>query len=114
AFCYYWIGRVWGDAPVLLNGFESGKQDDLYPSREPADRVFEQVGIDLDAAATLMPDDVVDRDLASKASINLLKADYQLWMAKVRGGGTAALTAAKQAVDQVLNNPNYGLQNDFA
>lgn len=114
AFCYYWIGRIWGDAPILLSGFESGKQDDLYPSRESADRVFEQVGIDLDAAGTLMPDDVVDRDLASKAAINLLKADYQLWMAKVRGGGTAALTAAKQAVDQVLANPNYTLLDDFS
>src|SRR5690606_23062127 len=99
AFCYYWIGRVWGDAPVLLNGFESGQQDDLYPSREPAARVVEQVGVDLEAAGSLMPDDAVDRDLASKAAINLLLADYQLWMAKVRGGGTASLNAAKQAVD---------------
>ena len=22
AFCYYWIGRIWGDAPVLTAGFE--------------------------------------------------------------------------------------------
>lgn len=114
AFCYYWIGRVWGDAPVLLNGFESGQQDDLYPSREPAERVFQQVGADLEAAGRLMPDEVVDKDLASKAAINLLVADFQLWMAKVRGGGTAALNAAKQAVDQVLANPNYSLMNNFA
>lgn len=114
AFCYYWIGRVWGDAPVLLNGFESGQQDDLYPSREPADRVFEQVGADLHAAAGLMPDGVLDKDLASKAAINLLLADYQLWMAKVRGGGTASLNAAKQAVDQVLANTNYSLMDNFA
>ncbi|GGG87148.1 membrane protein [Parapedobacter pyrenivorans] len=114
AFCYYWIGRVWGDAPVLLNGFESGQQDDLYPSRESADRVFEQVGIDLEAARQLMPEDVVERDLASRAAINLLLADYQLWMAKVRGGGTASLNAAKQAVDQVLANSNYSLMSNFS
>ncbi len=113
AFCYYWIARIWGDAPVLLNGFESGQQDDLYPSREPADRVFEQVGIDLAEANSLMPENVVDRNMASKAAINLLQADYYLWMAKVRGGGAAALNAAKQAVDQVLGNSNYTLLSDF-
>src|SRR5690606_5995459 len=80
AFCYYWIGRVWGDAPVLLNGFESGQQDDLYPSRDPADKVFAQVRIDLEAANSLMPEGVTDRDMASKAAINLLQADYYLWM----------------------------------
>ncbi len=114
AFCYYWVARVWGDAPVLLNGFESGQQDDLYPSRDPVDRVFEQVGADLEAANSLMPDNVIDRNLASKAAINLLQADYYLWMAKVRGGGAGALNAAKQAVDLVLANPNYSLMSNFA
>ena len=114
AFCYYWIGRVWGDAPVLLNGFESGQQEDLYPSRDPADRVFEQVGMDLEAANGLMPESVTDRNLASKAAINLLQADYYLWMAKVRGGGTDALNRAKQAVDAVLSNANYALMSDFS
>lgn len=114
AFCYYWIGRVWGDAPVLVNGFESGEQEDLYPSREPADRVFEQVRVDLEAANSLMPESVTDRNLASKAAISLLQADYYLWMAKVRGGGDAALNLAKQAVDAVVNNSNYTLMTDFS
>ncbi|MFC3196851.1 RagB/SusD family nutrient uptake outer membrane protein [Parapedobacter deserti] len=114
AFCYYWIGRVWGDAPVLLNGFESGQQEDLYPSRDPAARVFEQVGADLEAANGLMPENVTDRNLASKAAINLLQADYYLWMAKVRGEGTEVLNRAKQSVDAVLNNTNYTLMSDFS
>lgn len=114
AFCYYWIGRVWGDAPVLVNGFESGEQEDLYPTREPADRVFEQVRVDLEAANSLMPESVTDRNLASKAAISLLQADYYLWMAKVRGGGDAALNLAKQAVDAVVNNSNYTLMTDFS
>lgn len=114
AFCYYWIGRVWGDAPVLLNGFESGQQDDLYPSREPADRVFDQVRIDLERANELMPEGVADRNQASKAAIHLLQADYYLWMAKVRQGGDAALNLAKQAVDAVVNNSNYALMTDFS
>src|SRR5690606_10771698 len=95
-------------------GFESGQQDDLYPSRDPADKVFAQVRIDLEAANSLMPEGVTDRDMASKAAINLLQADYYLWMAKVRGGGTEALTLAKQAVDAVLGRSGYGLMADFA
>lgn len=114
AFCYYWIGRVWGDAPVLIDGFESGEQEGLYPSREPADRVFEQVKVDLEAANSLMPENVTDRNLASKGAINLLQADYYLWIAKVRNGGDAALNSAKQAIDVVLNNSNYTLMNDFS
>src|SRR5690606_12145183 len=95
-------------------GFESGQQDDLYPSRDPADKVFAQVRIDLEAANSLMPEGVTDRDMASKAAINLLQADYYLWMAKVRGAGTAALNQAKQAVDAVLNNAGYALMSDFS
>ena len=113
AFCYYWIGRVWGDAPVLLNGFESGKQDDLYPSRDPASHVFEQVGIDLEQASLLMPNTPPVRNLASKAAINMLRADYYLWMAKVRNGGNTALDAAKLAVDAVLLDARYGLMDNF-
>ncbi|MFB5945993.1 RagB/SusD family nutrient uptake outer membrane protein [Albibacterium profundi] len=113
AFCYYWIGRIWGDAPILLNGFESGEQEDLYPSREPADQVFAQVAADLEAAYSLMPENVTDRNMASRAAINLLRADYFLWMAKVRDGGSSALNSAKTAVDEVINDGNYVLLTDF-
>src|SRR5690606_4346405 len=49
-----------------------------------------------------------------KGAINLLQADYYLWIAKVRNGGDAALNSAKQAIDVVLNNSNYTLMNDFS
>lgn len=113
AFSYYWIGRVWGDAPILLNGFESSQQDDLHPFRDPADKVFEQVEIDIEAALTLMPATSLSRNLASKAAINMLRADYYLWMAKVREKGNDALIKAKQAVDDVLNSGNYSLMASF-
>lgn len=113
AFNYYWIGRVWGDAPVLLNGYESGQQDDLYPERDPADRVFEQVKADLDLALALMPDGATARDMPSKAAINMLLADYHLWMAKVRNGGNGSLQAAKQAADAVIGDASLLLLNDF-
>ena len=112
-FCYYWIGRVWGDAPLLLNGFESDKQDDLYPSRTAASEIFAQVEKDINAALAAMPANVADRNLVSRGSINLLKADYWMWMAKVRNGGTTALQNAKTALGEVISNSAYSLLSDF-
>lgn len=114
AFCYYWIGRVWGDAPVLLEGFESDKQEGLFPTRDAADMVFKQVGDDIDAALNLIPSSVTDRNLASQGSLNMLKADYNLWMYKVRNGGDAALDRASTAINAVLNNSNYSLISDYS
>jgi len=114
AFCYYWIGRIWGDAPVLLEGFESDKQEGLFPGRDAADLVFKQVGDDINAALSHMPASVTDRKLASQASINMLKADYNLWMFRVRNGGDAALNNAATAVAAVLGNGNYSLVTDYS
>ncbi|MDR1724625.1 MAG: RagB/SusD family nutrient uptake outer membrane protein [Tannerella sp.] len=114
AFCYYWIGRIWGDAPLLLEGFESDKQEGLFPTRESADKVFAQVGLDIDAALALMPTSVTDRNLPSQGALNILKADYNLWLYKVRNGGATALSNAASAVNTVLNNSMYSLEDDFS
>jgi hypothetical protein len=113
AFCYYWIGRIWGDAPVLLEGFESDKQEGLFPSRESADKVFSQVGQDLDAALEHMPASISDRNLASRGSINMLKADYSLWMYKVRNTGSGALDNAATAIAAVLGDSRYALEDNY-
>ncbi|MEA4905562.1 MAG: RagB/SusD family nutrient uptake outer membrane protein [Petrimonas sp.] len=114
AFCYYWIGRIWGDAPVLLEGFESDKQAGLYPERDLAEQVFKQVGDDLQLALKYMPVTVTDRNLASFTAIQMLIADYNLWMYKVRDGGETALSNAAKAIDSVLGNSNYSLVNDYS
>lgn len=114
AFCYYWIGRIWGDAPVLLEGFESDKQEGLFPERDAVEKVFSQVEADITAAESLMPSSVKDRNLASQGAINMLKADYFLWMYKVRNGGQTDLDMAQEAISAVLNNSQYGLEEDYS
>ncbi|MDD3063241.1 MAG: RagB/SusD family nutrient uptake outer membrane protein [Massilibacteroides sp.] len=114
AFCYYWIGRIWGDAPVLTEGFESDQQEGLFPTKDSADKVFGQVGNDVETALSLMPESVSDRNLASKGAINMLKADYNLWLYKVRNGGQIALDAANVAVTAVLSNNLYELEDNYA
>lgn len=113
AFCYYWIGRIWGDAPLLLDGFESDNQEGLFPTRNPADAIFKQVGEDADKALTLIPQNI-HKNIASKASISMLKADYDLWMYKVRKGGDSYLRDAADKVNYVLSNSSYALESNYA
>ena len=115
AFSYYYIARVWGDAPIVLSGFESDTQDDLYPSRSPLADVLSQVKQDIETSIGLFPNDAPGtRKAGSRAAVLMLKADYNLWMAKTQNGGTDALNAAKSAVDEVLNNGSYQLAEDFS
>lgn len=113
AYCYFLIARVWGDAPVLTNGYESDKQDDLYPTRDKADKVYEQVESDITKAAELCPQNSVQKHKASQASINMLMTDYFLWKAKKLNGGTEALNSALASVNKVLNDQKYGLEDNF-
>ena len=114
SFCYYWIARVWGDAPVVLSGFESISQEDLYPSRQPAAEVFAQVEKDLDQALALISEEASQPQTATKSAVYLLQADYYLWMNKVNKAGEQALTKAKTAIDQVVASNKHSLLPEFA
>lgn len=114
AFCYYWIGRVWGDAPVVLSGFESSTQEDLYPHREPANIVFGQVEKDLIEAEKLVSNSSNKPQIGTRTAIQTLQADYYLWMAKVNAGGQDALNKAKEAVNKVISSNKHSLLPNFS
>lgn len=102
AFCYYWIGRIWGDAPVLTAGFESDGQEGLFPYRDDASIVFQQVGDDLIAAVGYLKNaSVASADIPTLVAAYTLQTDYYLWMAKVRKVDTA-LADARIACDNAL------------
>ena len=50
AYCYFWIARVWGDAPVITTPTE-GTGEAIYPSRHPVAEVYARIEDDLNAAA---------------------------------------------------------------
>ena len=50
AYCYFTLVRVFGDCPLLTSGFESEKQEDMYPSRTAASEVYAQVETDIEEA----------------------------------------------------------------
>ena len=48
AYCYFWIARVWGDAPVITTPTE-GTGEAIYPSRHPVAEVYARIEDDLNA-----------------------------------------------------------------
>ena len=49
AYCYFWIARVWGDAPVITTPTE-GTGEAIYPSRHPVAEVYARIEDDLNAS----------------------------------------------------------------
>lgn len=88
-FCYYWIARLWGDAPLCLNAFESDKQEDLFPSKTPKADILAQVETDLTEAQKRMEGTSVAANLPNLDAVNVLLTDYYLWMYKVEKDNSA-------------------------
>lgn len=102
AYMYYYIGRIWGDAPVLTEGFESDDQEGLFPVRDPAAKVFEQVESDLLKAFELVSTSGKAPWEITRAAVCMLQTDFYLWRAKVNRQPDA-LEKADAALTQVLN-----------
>lgn len=114
AFCYFALARIWGDVPLITTPIESLDAENLYSARSDVELVIDQVKADIDQALTLMADEGVrDRVMASKAAINMLKADVHLWTAKRMSGGNADLTIAQTAAEAVITDPNYELLTSY-
>lgn len=113
AYTYYNIARVWGDAPLLLEGFESS-DNDLQPSRSDAALIYEQVARDIDDALRLMPASAADCTIATRSAVQMLKADYNLWLYQTREGGGDALTAADEALAEVFKDSRLDLIGSYA
>lgn len=118
AFAYFWIARIWGNAPLLLNGYESDENDKLFPTKTAADSIFLQVEKDIDLAVALIPTSATDHTLATPAAANMLKVDYNMWMAKVRATDSTQkrtyLDRAQEGLNQILTNSTLELASDYS
>ena len=107
AYVYYWIARVWGDAPVILTPTESTGRE-IYPSRSPRAEVYAQVAQDIESALTHITSNAQGCYYATVDNINMLKADFALWMYAAQKGGDSYLTMAGEALDAVTRTPLLG------
>lgn len=113
AYTYYNIARVWGNAPLLLTGFESS-DNDLQPSRSDVSLIYERAGKDIEEALRLMPASATDCTIATRSAVQMLKADYNLWLYQTRNGGENALLAADEALTEVFKDSRLELIDSYA
>lgn len=79
AFSYFWLVRVWGDAPVWLEPYES-LSDSPYRTRTGADSILTGVIIpDLQKAYDLLNTDHSSVYMINKGSVAAMLADVFMW-----------------------------------
>ncbi len=115
AYCYFWAARIWGGVPLNLNPIEAADQPELYPVRAKAEQVYEQIGKDIEAAVSYSEFLGNNKYLATKDAVNMLKAEYSLWMYTNQKGGAAYLEKAEEALDAVgINEGDPRLLADYS
>ena len=101
AYCYFWAARLWGDVPLVTVPIESVSQPETYPVRAPKANVYTQIGADIQTALDNAQYLGNDKYFATKDAVNMLKAEYALWMYSTQEGGDACLDMAEEALTAI-------------
>lgn len=101
AYCYFWAVRLWGDVPLNLNPIESVSQPETYPFRTPKADVYARIEKDIEAAVSYSDDLGTNKYLATKDAVNMLKAEFALWMYTNQHGGDSYLAMAEEALGEI-------------
>ncbi|HVW63277.1 MAG TPA: RagB/SusD family nutrient uptake outer membrane protein [Puia sp.] len=116
-YFFFHLTRIIGDAPLMLQPVVG--IDVPLLARSPAADVIKQVNSDLDSAILLFksisnfsPKTYPSKYRFAYGSAQALKADVNLWSAKVAGGGDAALNSAIAAITEVQST-GLSLNADF-
>ena len=112
AYCYFWAARLWGDVPLNLVPIESVSQPECYPVRAPKADVYAQIGVDIETALENAEYLGSDCYFATKTAVNLLKAEYALWMYTNQKCGDSYLTLASEALE-ALDLTSGALLDDY-
>ncbi|MBD8389119.1 RagB/SusD family nutrient uptake outer membrane protein [Dysgonomonas sp. BGC7] len=117
ALGYYYVARVWGDAPLVLDGYELESDPGLYPPKSPVSNIYDRVEEDIALAVSLMPATVPTgmptTTTATITSLNMLKADFYMWMAKTQNMGSYGYTMAQEALDVVFKDTGLTLPSSY-
>lgn len=113
AYCYFWAARLWGDVPLNLVPIESVNQPETYPERAPKAEVYAQIGKDIETAVANSAYLGTDKYFATADAVNMLKAEYGLWMYTTQNGGNSYLSMASEALS-TIGISSGRLLNDYA
>lgn len=115
ALGYFYLVRIWGNVPLLIDGYDSSSQE-LYPRNDDPDQssmVWNQVRDDIDKAVNYL-EFSNKRHIATKASALALRADVNLWMGWKNSDNTAFESVVND-IDLIMNSniAEYGLVDNF-
>lgn len=115
AFCYFVMVRTWGDLPLVDQPTLGYDAQAVQRERTPKADIFKFVKKDIDDAIALYPNSTMPagRAILSKPAAYALKGQIYLWTAKRENGGTADLTTALEALNNVKTN-EIDLLADYA
>ena len=122
AYVYYNMLRTWGGVPIATQPLqEIGDLSSLYQERATPEMVMKQIKADLDSSLALIGPNVSyatpanpsnnKRVYWSRAATLTLKGDVYLWSGTHMGGGSGDFTTAQTALEEVRDNPLFGLTN---
>jgi starch-binding outer membrane protein, SusD/RagB family len=126
AYTYYTMLKTWGAVPMTTEPLEQiGELATLYKERLSTELVMKQIKADIDSSLALIGPTVTyatpanpnnnKRVYWNRAATLTLKGDVYIWSATNMGGGSADLTTAKTALEEVKNNTAlFGLQANYA
>ena len=102
AFSYFYLVRIYGDVPEVLEP-TIGKPDlESYYSRAPKSEIFELIKSDIEDALGRMPDGIADKNFMSKPAVLALKAEVYMWTGKALTARNAPVTAdLNTAIDAI-------------
>jgi starch-binding outer membrane protein, SusD/RagB family len=118
AFVYYAMLKTWGDVPIVLEPVTQIDFNNLYIARSPASEVMARIKSDIETSLQHFGDNYSffnnSRTYWSKNATLALKGDVYIWSGTLMGGGSADYTAAKQALQMIIDQtdkfqllPNY-------
>src|SRR5690606_31472125 len=100
AFAYFYIVRIWGEAPLILEPFLS--DDDLKGyGRAPLNELYTQMHQDLQEGQRLIPTSGNARTTLTRAAAHAIEAHLYAWEHNYE--------QAIVSIDKVLGNSNYSL-----
>lgn len=115
AYCYFWAVRLWGDIPLNTSPIEAVAQKETYPVRSPKAEAYALIENDIRVAVENAASLGSNKYLATKDAVNMLKAEYALWMYSVEKGGDKYLAMAEEALESIgIKSGDSRLLSDYS